>query len=211
MKKEIVVLAYSWRPGGVCIAGICANTNEWIRPISMNNEDAIPLYYVKNINLLDVVEIDFSGQKPSPSTKYQKENEYVSSYNWKITGQMKINQVRKYCNSSGFVLHSANDTVAPSFLDKLPTTKWDSLQLIEADIVFSDAWNNTQWRANFYDPLGNQLALKVKDIRAIEQLKQKKNIDGRCLLTISLAQPYQPPDEHLPFLCYKLVAGIIHT
>lgn len=207
--SKIIILANSWRPGGRCIAGINPTTGNWHRPVSKNNQDAIPLYYAQNINLLDVAEIPFTGVRPNPTTKYQTENEHVSSFNWSIVGKVSYNAAKKYCQNSGVILHSSIDTVQPSTMNKLAQKDWRSLQLVETEVTFNSAYRKTQWWANFLDGLGNPLVLKVKDPIAIGKLNNGVNLDGKCLLTVSLAQPWEPPDKHLPLLCYKLVVGVI--
>ncbi len=52
--KRIVLLAKSWRPGGMCIAGreiVNGQIGGWVRPVDVKNDDAI-IPSVVNTNAL---------------------------------------------------------------------------------------------------------------------------------------------------------------
>lgn len=81
VKKSIVVLANSYKPGGRCVAGKVVKlkkngkwklTNTWIRPVSSNaaNHGSITSRYhiveKRDIRLLDIVAIEF--EEPSPDS-----------------------------------------------------------------------------------------------------------------------------------------------
>lgn len=203
---KLIVLANSWRPGGRCVAGICPNTGEWMRPISRSKERAIPeIPEVTNLKLLDVVDIPFSGQRPKPVDKYQIENEYVDVFKWEKVGIAKVRHLQSYVQNTGMLFYSKNDRVSPNVLDNLHVKKWNSLQLIRVNVTFSqDHYNPNGWRAIFADGVGNTLDLKVTDPVATDSLNKSKNLNGKCLLTISLGGVWEFNHK-----CYKLVAGVI--
>ena len=205
---EIIILANSVRPGGRCIAGINPNTGTWIRPISHTNHEAIPSYAVTNLQLLDKALIPLTGIKPQPVDKYQIENEYVNQYTWAIKGKANIKQIQRYCEDKGLFLHSISDTVEPPYLDGLPSKEWKSLQLVMVDTIFSKDFYSG-WRTEFHDGNGNYMYLKVTDPIAIHSLDSGNNLDGQCILTISLGKPWAPKNVNTSPLCYKLVAGVI--
>lgn len=207
---KLIILANSVRPGGRCIAGINSETGKWIRPITNTENHAIPdKEFIKSIKLLDVVQILLTGKHPNPSDKYQIENEFVNNFKWKVVGKVRTSSLRKYCQNSEKIFHSSSDKVNPSILDKLPPSDWNSLQLVETKVSFEkDLFRKSQWRAIFKDGIKNKLNLKVTDPVATQQLNKGKNLNGKRLLVVSLAQPWTPKNSKKIF-CYKLVAGVI--
>ena len=211
MNRRIVILANSVRPGGRCVAGICTDTGEWIRPVPRDADRAVPdVPSISQINLLDIVEVPLAGDRPVPPDRYQRENWFVDSWDWRIAGQCSVKDARALCESRDVVLHTDSDRVEPAVLDALSPSEWKSLQLIKAKVEFSrDTWDRNRWRASFKDGRGNLLYLKVTDTAVSAKLDEGEDISEKCLLTISLAGPWTPPDGSQPERCYKLVAGVI--
>jgi hypothetical protein len=207
---KFIVLANSVREGGRCVAGKCPETGEWMRPIPTTGGHSIPESIASNLHLLDLIEIPFSGKRPNPIDRYQIENEYVDNLSWKKIGTVSPADIRKYVENDGPIFHSSKGWVAPAVLDNLPETEWKSLKLIEADVTFHpDPYTKGHWRAMFRDAEGNNLNIKVTDLEACEILNKNGNLDGACILTISLGQAWSPPDGSIAPYCYKLVAGVI--
>lgn len=204
---EIIILANSVKPGGHCMAGIDNQSGEWIRPISRKNR-AIPSSVAGKIELLDVVEIPLASDRPRD--RYQRENRFVESWDWKVSGNVSSRDILRYCEDNTIILHSHNDSVAPEVLEALPFEQWKSLQLVRADVGFErDSWNRNRWRASFNDVSGNVLYLKVDYPEIVARLNNNEEIGSDCILTISLAGPWAPPGGSQPERCYKLVAGVI--
>ncbi len=204
---ELIILANSVKPGGHCVAGIDRRSGEWIRPVSKENR-AIPSLVAGKIKLLDVVEIPLTSCRPKD--RYQRENRLVESWDWKVIGSVSSMDILNYCEDNTIILHSRNDRVTPQVLEALPFEEWKSLQLVRADVIFErDYWNRNRWRASFYDGSGNLLYLKVDYPEVVARLNNGEEIESDCLLTISLAGPWTPPDGSQPERCYKLVAGVI--
>lgn len=98
MEKEIIILAKSSKHNGFCIAGVDAETGEWVRPISSNEEEegAVPLTGIlyedgTEIQVLDRVKIKLLEPVP---TNVQPENyRYDESYYWVKTGTATIEEV----------------------------------------------------------------------------------------------------------------------
>jgi hypothetical protein len=206
--SEIIILANSVKPGGHCIAGIDKITGAWIRPISRQNR-AIPADVARKIKLLDVVNISFATDRPRD--RYQRENHFVESWDWKIVNKVPPKYIRKYCEDNNIILHSHSDHVTPKTLEKMGFEQRKSLQLIQADVRFKrDGYNNKRWRASFKDGSGENISLKIDYPEIVDKLNNGQKIDSDCMLTISLAGPWAPPsDGRMPELCYKLVAGVI--
>lgn len=211
MNRRIVILANSIRPGGRCVVGICTETGEWIRPVPRDADRAVPdVPSIIRIDLLDVVEIPLAGDRPKPPDRYQRENWFVDSWDWKIVESCSIKEARALCESRDVVLHTDNDRVDTAVLDALPPSDWKSLQLIKAKVDFSrDVWDKNRWRASFKDGRGNVLQLKVTDPVVSAKLDEGDDVSKECILATSLAGPWSPPDGSQPERCYKLVAGVI--
>ncbi|MEK6901342.1 MAG: hypothetical protein AABX37_03305 [Nanoarchaeota archaeon] len=207
---EIIILANSDRPGGYCIAGIDRISGEWVRPVARWGR-AIPGSAAEKIKLLDVVEIPLASERPRDP--YQRENRFVASRDWGawgVVGNMPPKEVLKYCEDATVILHSHNDRVNPTVLEALPFEQWKSLQLVRREVKFSrDNYKHYDWRASFYDDSGHLLSLKVTDPKIEERLNGCVEIGNDCILTISLAAPWAPPNGSQPERCYKLVAGVI--
>lgn len=216
MRKEIIVLANSWRTKNRCIAGICRETGEWIRPISAETDDeAILTKQVKHIKLLDIVEIYLTGERPNPPDPYQCENWFIdeSKINWSKTGQVKPEDIKKWCENGGKILHSKKNAVHETQLQKRAPNARQSLVLIEANVRFKK-WKNKQdhekWHGLFEDGEGNQLSPTVTDPDASEHLNNDtKAKNAHCMLCISLAKPIINDDGKFDVFCHKLIAGVI--
>ncbi|MCL2228430.1 MAG: hypothetical protein FWC00_01215 [Firmicutes bacterium] len=66
MKKQICILTKSLKDRDYCVAGIDLQTKQWIRLVSSKDGGAIPkeLLDDRNINVLDVIEIELKGSVP---------------------------------------------------------------------------------------------------------------------------------------------------
>jgi len=78
MKKTIILLTKSYKPGGSCVAGIDIETNEWIRLVTETEDrsGSIPnsaLIYENGeiADIYDIVSVDVKFKAP---TKIQPEN-----------------------------------------------------------------------------------------------------------------------------------------
>jgi len=209
--KRLIILANSIRPGGRCVAGICTDTREWVRPVPRLADRAAPnVPSISGIALLDIVSVPLAGDRPNPPDRYQRENWFVDSWDWKVVGRCSVKDARALCESRDVVLYTDNDRVEPAVMDALPTSEWKSLQLIKVKVNFSrDMWDRNRWRASFKDGRGNHLFLKVTDPVVSAKLDRGEDVSKVCLLTVSLAGPWAPDDGSQPERCYKLVAGVI--
>ena len=203
---RIIILANSERDGARCIAGIDDGTREWIRPVSRTEQRTIPVHVAYKIELFSIVEIPLA--KDRPKDRYQKENRFVESWDWKIVGSISPKKTLKYCEDASVILHSHTDRVEPKALEALPFEQWKSLQLIRAKVTFDrDTFIRRRWRARFPDGSGHHLDLIVTDPQIKMKLRKGDEVKSDCLLTISLGTPWAP-SRSKPKLCYKLVAGV---
>lgn len=207
-RAEIIILANSFRPGGYCMAGIDSRTGNWIRPVPRDGSRAIPKSVAEKIGLLDVVEISLTLEMPRD--RYQRENRFVASWDWKVVGHVPPKKIIKYCEDSTMVLHSHADYVEPKYFESLSFEHWKSLQLIRTNVNFSkDTYKPSQWRASFLDGSSHPLHLKVTDSIIVNKLNSNTKVASDCILTISLTGPWAPPDDFQSERCYKLVAGVV--
>jgi len=211
VNKRLIILANSIRPGGRCVAGICADTGEWVRPVPRNPNRAVPeIPSISRIALLDIVRVPLAGDRPNPPDRYQRENWFVDTWDWEVVGRCSVKDATSLCEEPNTVLYTNNDRVEPSHMDSLPPVEWKSLLLLKAEVNFNrDHWDQKRWRASFKDGRGNPLSLKVTDPDVSAKLERGEEINETCLLTISLAGPWAPSDGSQPERCYKLVAGVI--
>lgn len=207
---QIICLANSIRPGGRCIAGKDLKTGEWIRPVNDNSNRAIPNSFTlaKSLKLMDIVEIPLKSNVLSD--KYQRENRLVDNWSWNIVGRATIGNVIKLCESNAQILHNDIDHVDATDMDLLPMPDWKSLQLIQTQVQFvPDSYDNSRWRAEFQDGLGNDYSLKVTDPDFDTKLRSGSSVSSDCILCISLPEPWKPDTGNQPLRSYKLVAGVI--
>jgi Dual OB-containing domain len=211
MMDKLVILANSVRPGGRCVAGISLKSEKWIRPVSRDIDRAAPnLRSIRQLSLLDIVEIPLATDMPFPPDRYQIENRFVDSWDWKSVGSCSVNDILDYCENTDAILHSHDDFVDPKYFDSLPTDDWKSLQLVKTGVSFArDQWDPSRWRAFFRDGSNRGLYLKVTDPCITLKLRRGDKVARECILTVSIAGPWQPPDGTKPERCYKLVAGVI--
>ena len=196
---------------GRCVAGIDSVTGEWKRPIPSAVNSVVPLTpQVLGLNLLDIADVSFTGNKPVPPDEFQIENEFVANCNWQQTGTATIAQVRNYCQNTGLILHSSNDYVDPAVMAAIPSNQWKSLQLIEVRTTFTaNKYQRNRWRGQFDDSLGDHLDLSVTDPVATNTLNQGVSLDGLHILCVSLGQAFAYANSTRPAYCYKFIAGVI--
>lgn len=213
---QFVCLAKSWKHGGRCVAGVVVEPSNsgghkvvrsgeeprWVRPVTNTNHGAVPEWMVKDICLLDIVELP--SAPPCPAG-YQSENvSYDSSL---------VSTVRKLPRESAVLDHFVTKREGPLFGNVRKAVRVDeilridhSLLLIKpADVSFHEAQTSqgkSQLRASFryqralYD-------LPVTDPEFVDDFRAGRAPaePPKCYLTLSLGLPLN--GEH-----YKLVAGV---
>ncbi len=208
MKKEIIILANSWRPEGRCVAGICLETKKWIRPV-YQTQNAIPEKDVQHIGLLEIVKINLLENQPK--TKYQRENYFIDTTkndNWEIIGAKNLNDIEQFCQQYPQTLHSDKEYTEQAHMEKLKPKEWKSLTLVRKNVKFEKQKTTTKWHGSFND--GSGMNLPLTDPYATEILNQNYNKKTEnYLMTISLGEPWTPQNTDIPQRCYKLIAGVL--
>ena len=221
---QIICLANSWKNGGRCIAGIDPKTSQWIRPVS-DLDDGRILSYTRLINqeeprLLDILEIPLSDT--GPDFGFQSENRSIISGKWQRVGQVKPEDIFRYCESEKDILHNKGKAVPLSVLKQLPLHRRRTLQLVpikEFEIKQEeDDEGNIKWRASLVAANGAELEdASITDPVFVEQLNNAGipddvgsfSANSVRFATVSLGMPWQIPNSTSEPFCYKLIAGII--
>lgn len=214
----LILLAKSWRPGGLCIAGRKFESNrigEWVRPVVSYNDDAFPVDYATYLNgqqmrLLDIVQLDLSHQKPSD---HQSENwELHRNPRIRRIGRFDRNRLRAICDG-GESLWTNGQQSQIGLNNRVryveATGMSDSLRLIHVDrlrlTVIDDEDRERNRLTGTFDYMGATYTLQVKDVEFEDQSLERKPgnyfVNNRYI-TISLAGEFER-------YCYKLIAGII--
>lgn len=214
MVTRFVCLANSFKEGGRCIAGIELNRNnvpkkvdgvpKWIRPICETEHGEVPTHLVSCINILDIVEIDVTGQ---PEEKdYQSENVFFDEDSIGVIGSLESSQIEELCDDRNLIFGNRGKAVSSEAIDSLTY----SLMLIKVDVfeitqkTYDDKPNRPQTRLVFtyhnheYDlPITDPVFLHKYQFNAncVEQ-------DSALFVTVSLGVEWKG-------WYYKLVAGVI--
>ena len=209
---RIVVLANSKRPEGQCVAGIDLATGQWVRIITRQG-DGIPSFRCffdgKFLALCDILQVDLT--RPRRVAQFQKENQVLVNWNWKIIGHMPPSDLRPFVRDASPILHNHADRVAPTELEALPTDRWISLELIHPrKLSFGrNRFDDHRWIASFEDKAGVAYSLRVTDPIVAGRLEEGESICPDCLLTVSLTKPWTHDAKEKAPLCYKLAAAVI--
>ncbi len=215
---RMVLLAKSWRPGGLCLAGRKLEGNrigEWIRPVVSHNDDAILVDYAtypngEKMRLLDVVQMDLSHPVPRD---HQSEN-------WELhriprilrIGQFDRRKLQTVCDGRGTLWNNGQQSQIGRnnrvrFVEA--TGMNDSLRLIHVEhlrlTVIDDEDRERNRLTGSFEYMGATYKLQVKDVEYEDESQNREPrsyIAEDCYLTISLAGEFER-------YCYKLIAGII--
>ena len=204
-------MANSYKEGGRCVAGIDLDTGQWIRPVSGEPGGKLPTHKVSDLHVLDVVEISLADDADDEGC--QPENHLWDRIEWKKIRRLKPEEVLQYCEDDTVILHNREKYVNVDYFDSIAPHQWKSLQLVHIrNVVFDfEVWpEGKKWEACFFDGDGNKLWLRITDPEFLQKLKVQGGArrDCDCILTISLATPWQKDTKTSP-RCYKVVAGVI--
>ena len=216
--KQIICLAKSWRPGGLCIAGRVIDNDgfgDWVRPVDLGNDEAIAVDDAiyddgRDMKLLDIAELDL--QKHAPSD-HQRENWEL---NWtQSLGRIgKLNRDRLSTILDGGASLWSNGSQSQIGLNNrvaysMARCMRDSLRLIHVDkmklTVIADENRDRNRLTGTFDYEGVTYTLQVKDVVFEDQSQRKDPGDYSVsdrYLTVSLAGVFHD-------YCYKLIAGIM--
>lgn len=222
-KVKMVILANSWRPGGVCLAGKtlpCNHGSKWLRPIHSEKKPALPTELCKHSNNVfkigDIVEFEVSKKIPD---QHQTENVLLPNQpSFSYLRCASKDELKKLASGEPKDLWLNDRKSTNGLRDYIENPKEiknkNSLRWIYAPSVtisskddgeFFDNPGRISVRAEF-EYCGVNYKLKVKD-RIVEgefssKAPSEKSV-GPHYLCISLTLPYDDNGR-----AYKLVAGM---
>jgi hypothetical protein len=206
--SKIVCLANSYKHSGRCIAGIDIDTGEWIRPIGNCYEGAVGderLINGQEPQILDLLDIPIGSS--ADASGCQPENRKLNDGLWTKLRPVSVKDVEQYIQNTQYLLYNCDKKVDPHIFKNMPTEKRKSFQLIR---VTGETFELNHWNKPLcsFTYSGTSYKLKVTDPIIISKIQNGENISQNCLLTISMATPYQPKSYDKPY-CWKMVAGVI--
>lgn len=214
--KNLIILAESAKFANYCVAGVDADTGEWIRPICEKPEleDAVPIDDLKypdgsRIELLDVVEIKFSDR--AAKNPIQPENFfYNQKYFWQKVGRVTLQEV---IDERGFdfrdeIFYNNNRSIMG--VDVIKFDVRESLLLLPVEklyISIEDGKEHKKFFADFSYRGRNFLRFSVGDIAVRNKFSDsdagKYFFKENANVVFSLTNPYYKNAE-----CYKMLAQI---
>ena len=216
MIRKLVILAASAKFNNYCVAGVDADTGEWIRPISEKPEleEAVPLDDLKypdgsRAELLDVVEIKFSDR--SANNPIQPENFfYNAKYYWQKVGRVTLREV---VDTRGFdlrdeIFYTDKRSILGADVIKLPAR--ESLLLLPVENLFiavEEAEDHKKFFADFEYRGKKFYRFSVGDIEVRSKFAAngagKYFLKENATVVFSLTNPFRYNSE-----CYKMLAQI---
>jgi len=207
MRRKLIILANSRKMGNRCIAGIDAETGEWVRPCFGTGEEGIP-WAVRQIDgaeplLLDIVSIPLANH--GPHRDIQPENYALTNGSWRWVDRVTIKRLAKYCQRRGLILHNTDRRIPVGNLHNIPESDRKSLCLIRAHVEFSTEGTYRGKRVNAtFMHASHRYCIPVTDHEFERQFPAYSTDEADCLVCLSLGLPYERDNY-----CYKFVAGVI--
>lgn len=213
MKKIIVILARSAKHNNYCVAGIELGSNNWIRPVTSDEEiqGAIPaatLTYADKTEVqpLDLVQIEFTN---AAASEIQPENFYFAGTTWKKFGHWNLAEFEKYCglDSTDFIFYDNSRRLEPAALSSFNHRQSLVILSIENISLKAERFDNgVKFRASFdyngtrYEDFGvGDIALREKfSGQGIGEFPVAES----AVATFSLTNPFKDGR------CYKILAQL---
>jgi hypothetical protein len=213
MPARVVCLANSFKEGGRCLAGIVIDANnnpvfengrrKWIRPVCNTAHGEIHTDLVSHINLLDIIEIEITGQAKKG---YQSENVWFDEKSIKVAGTFPKEHLNKFCEDRPTLFGNRGKAVSEENIGNLTYSllfaKTNQFEVIAK--TYEDTPDKKQVRLVFtYN--SSQYDFPITDPDFLKKYRAKPDfINGvkEIFLTTSLGISWQN-------WYYKLVAGII--
>lgn len=213
--RKLIILAASAKYNNYCVAGVDAETGEWIRPISDNPdvEDAVPLDDMKypdgkRVELLDIAEIKFSDR--AANNPIQPENFfYNEKYYWQKVGRVTLQDV---INLRGFDLREKifyDNERSILGADVIKLGERESLLLLPVENLFIsiEETDHKKFFADFNYRGRKFYRFSVGDIAVREKFADNRAgkyfLKDKATVVFSLTNPYHKNAE-----CYKILAQI---
>lgn len=205
MKRQVLILAKSYKNKGYCVAGVDAVTGAWVRLVSNDSGGALDKYGVIGVNddLLHILQVEELGPRPLP---YHPENILIRD------SSARIDSV-KYTIADALKLHPAENypylygNTQPYIDEETIRGIGYSLVLVEvSDLVLtyrSTHNDNIKPSASFVYNGKRYQGISVTDPKYDYDPAQREIRHARAHLVVSL------PSTPFPEGCYyKFVAAI---
>ena len=219
MEREVIILAKSKKYGGYCVAGIDAQTGEWIRLVSADkgSHGAVPKYSMVDkkgevISILDQIKVEVVQHIPEG---HQVENYlYDSSKGFIKQGTVSLNSIvnRVKKQSYPYIFYNAQRSISEQDAHQIPNEKWHSLQWIQVKELRiytkqNNYRNNISYRGEIQYNGHCYKDLSITDEDFIKRCK-KEQIDTlyNPFLVTSLSVAFEKDNKH-----YKLIATVIEN
>jgi hypothetical protein len=210
---EIICLANSLKNNNRCVAGVNLDTGEWIRPVTSGGDGGIPtdLTIVNGelIETLDKINIPISQEK---GNGHESENRLFLSGSWTRNGQARPSDLLRFREAN--LLHYERrdwlNAIPYSYLQSLERHKRRTLQLLQTEDFNCFKTQYGKWKGSIPIVSSNDtLISSITDPVMCELLSLGHTMSSKCLVILSLGQPWQKPDSDSELVCYRLIVGII--
>jgi len=202
LNRNIVILANSFKHNQHCVAGKCAETKKWLRPVADATGSALSHTQVQyenpygkfTVKPKQKIIIGFSSYAPLPN---QPENHIVNNSVWQQNYSISDNELIHYLDMPDD-LWGENDRVLYSKITSKSITINQSLYLVKVDKLSLYKNQHNKRRATFrYNNINYYFAVTDPQFDKIVT----KNLGVSSILCIS-------PGENFEGNCYKLVATV---
>lgn len=209
--SRLICLANSRKHNDRCIAGIDVSTGKWVRPVTTLDDGRIPvnmsLIDGEHIQLLDIVDIPLSNTGHG----YECENRLILEGAWRRIGRVRIEEIIPYCESA--ILHSHRsdwlNAIPYSYISSLPENQRRTLQIVKVNGFRTWRNNYGKWKGAIPLQGDQRLVSNVTDPEICAKLDNGYTLSAKCLVVLSLGQPWKKPSSGDELLCYRLVAGVV--
>ena len=201
---DLIIFAKSIKHRNFCVAGKNKINNEWVRPVSSPNGDALTSNQCKiqnrhgifELKPLQIATFSFECQVPilGQSENYLINDSFVLQQKFKIG----FTDIKQYLDHPQMLWKNSLDYITHEILKKENIN--NSLYLVEVSDLKLYVNNSDKRRANFiYNGIKYDLAVTDPNFDSI--IKEVGNVYSQGFLCVSLGEYFN--DKH-----YKLVASI---
>lgn len=208
-KKQMLCLAYSWKHGGRCVAGLLPD-GSWIRPVTATGDGSLApsmciLDVGRPVRALDVVRVGV--ERPEPRL-HQPENWVITDKKWKFVDSPDFSEVQdlldRALTDEPELLGTKTNRVTGSQIRDLPPSS--SLALVKVrrpNFVMVKSSNNREQRRARFNYRGVDYDLPMTfEFDLPRPGKGRHRSKSTWYLTISLGEPWEEQGGD----CFKLVA-----
>ena len=191
MKKNVCILTKSLKDREFCVAGIDISNGQWIRLVSTKDGGVFPkeLLDDANINVLDIVEVDFIKKVP---LKVQQEN-------WLVNTNIKLKKISTWSIGNVKKIHKTDNPERIFYNTSSSLTEDDiknidhSLEMVNVKNLEFDVYDKGDERPHFrvhFEYNSNKYTLCLTDPEYRDEDYNKIKIPSSTLIISLPAYPY---------------------